>query len=128
VKTILVIEDEPEMRRNLVTLLKLESYRSLVAADGTAGLNLARRERPDLIVCDVMMPGLDGHGVLLALRQAPETAPIPFIFLTAKGDRTDLRDGMNLGADDFAGAHQTEARTDFVAKLGLDCLMRGSRH
>jgi DNA-binding NarL/FixJ family response regulator len=96
-----VIEDDPEMRRNLVTLLRLEGFAPLAAADGAAGLELARRERPDLIVCDVMMPGLDGPGVLAALRADGTTAAIPFLFLTAKGERADLRAGMNLGADDY---------------------------
>ncbi len=99
--TILVIEDEPEMRRNLQTLLKLEQFRVLTAENGRRGLELAQAEKPDLILCDVMMPELDGHGVLAALRERPETRHIPFIFLTAKGEKADLRSGMNLGADDY---------------------------
>ncbi len=100
-KTILVIEDEPEMRRNLTIILRLEKYHPLGAENGRVGVELARKERPDLILCDVMMPELDGHGVLQALRQDPGTALIPFIFLTAKGEKDDLRSGMNLGADDY---------------------------
>ncbi len=100
-KKILVIEDEPEMRRNLLTILKLEKFAALGAENGRAGLELVERERPDLILCDVMMPELDGHGVLAALRESEATASIPFIFLTAKGEKTDLRSGMNLGADDY---------------------------
>ena len=100
-KKILVIEDEPEMRRNLLTILKLENFTALGAENGRAGLELVARERPDLILCDVMMPELDGHGVLAALRASEATASIPFIFLTAKGEKTDLRSGMNLGADDY---------------------------
>lgn len=98
---ILVIEDEPQMRRNLVTILRLESFEALPAENGQAGVDLARRERPDLILCDVMMPELDGFGVLEALHNDPLTLNIPFIFLTAKGERTDVRSGMNLGADDY---------------------------
>jgi DNA-binding NarL/FixJ family response regulator len=98
---ILVIEDEPEMRRNLLTVLRLEQFQPLGAENGRLGLELARREKPDLILCDVMMPELDGHGVLQALRADAETAAIPFIFLTAKGEKADLRNGMNLGADDY---------------------------
>ncbi len=98
---ILVIEDEPEMRRNLATILQLEHYRPLTAENGRIGLQLASKERPDLILCDVMMPELDGYGVLQALRQDPALALIPFIFLTAKGEKQDLRSGMNLGADDY---------------------------
>lgn len=98
---ILVIEDEPEMRRNLLTVLRLENYQPLGAENGRVGLEVVARERPDLILCDVMMPELDGHGVLQALRADAATAAIPFIFLTAKGEKTDLRNGMNLGADDY---------------------------
>lgn len=100
-KKILVIEDEPEMRRNLGTILKLEKFEVLLAENGRAGLDLARREAPDLIVCDVMMPEMDGHAVVQALRQDAKTMNIPFIFLTAKGEKSDLRSGMNLGADDY---------------------------
>lgn len=100
-KKILVIEDEPEMRRNLLTILKLEKFAALGAENGRAGLELVKRERPDLILCDVMMPELDGHGVLAALRESEATASIPFVFLTAKGEKADLRSGMNLGADDY---------------------------
>jgi len=101
VKKILVIEDEPEMRRNLLTILKLEKFHPLGAENGRVGLELVKRDKPDLILCDVMMPELDGHGVLEALRQDENTASIPFIFLTAKGEKADLRSGMNLGADDY---------------------------
>ncbi len=100
-KRILVIEDEPDMRRNITTVLRLEKYQPLAAENGRAGLEMAKREKPDLILCDVMMPGLDGHGVLRELRADAETALIPFIFLTAKGEKDDLRGGMNLGADDY---------------------------
>lgn len=100
-RKILVIEDEPEMRRNLLTILRLEKFQALGAENGRAGIELARHEKPDLILCDVMMPELDGHGVLHALREDSSTAIIPFIFLTAKGEKRDVRDGMNLGADDY---------------------------
>lgn len=98
---ILIIEDEPTMRQNLLDLLELENYQVLAAANGPDGVVIARREVPDLILCDVMMPKLDGHGVLTALRDTPRTARIPFIFLTAKGERADVRTGMDLGADDY---------------------------
>jgi DNA-binding NarL/FixJ family response regulator len=100
-KTILVIEDESEMRRNLITIVKLEGFRGLGAADGLGGVEVAKKERPDLILCDVMMPGLDGYGVLQTLREDPATLTIPFIFLTAKGEKAQIRSGMNLGADDY---------------------------
>lgn len=100
-RTILVIEDEPEMRRNLAMMLRLEGFEPMTAENGRAGLAAVRARLPDLILCDVMMPELDGLGVLAALRQDPVTAGIPFIFLTARGERTDVRTGMNLGADDY---------------------------
>lgn len=100
-KKILVIEDEPEMRRNLLTILKLEKYQPFGAENGKVGLALARKERPDLILCDVMMPELDGYGVIAELRKDPATVTIPFIFLTAKGEKVDQRSGMDLGADDY---------------------------
>ena len=100
-KKILVIEDEPEMRRNLATILRLEHYQPVTAENGRLGVELAQKERPHLILCDVMMPELDGYGVLRSLRQDPELALIPFIFLTAKDEKQDLRSGMELGADDY---------------------------
>jgi DNA-binding NarL/FixJ family response regulator len=100
-KKILVIEDEPEMRRNLATILRLEKFHPLPAANGHLGIELAKKAKPDLILCDVMMPELDGYGVIAALRADPDTVTIPFIFLTAKGEKPDIRAGMNLGADDY---------------------------
>jgi DNA-binding NarL/FixJ family response regulator len=98
---ILVIEDEPEMRRNLVAILRLEKFEPIAAENGRDGVAAAKSERPDLILCDVMMPGLDGYGVLAALRADAATVATPFIFLTARGEKPDIRAGMNLGADDY---------------------------
>ncbi len=100
-KRILVIEDEPEMRRNLLTILRLEKFQPLGAENGRAGVELAKKEKPDLILCDVMMPEMDGFAVLQALREDSRTRATPFIFLTAKGEKADIRGGMNLGADDY---------------------------
>jgi DNA-binding NarL/FixJ family response regulator len=97
-KKILVIEDESEMRRDLTTILRLENFQPLPAENGRLGVELAKKEKPDLILCDVMMPELDGYGVIAALRADAMTATIPLIFLTAK---PDIRVGMNLGADDY---------------------------
>ncbi len=99
--TILVIEDNPEMRENIVSILELADYNVLSAPNGREGVAIAQRETPDLVLCDVMMPELDGYGVLHILGKNPETANIPFIFLTAKADKGDFREGMNLGADDY---------------------------
>lgn len=98
---ILVIEDEPQMRRNMATVLKMEGFEAFAAENGRIGVEAAKRELPALILCDVMMPELDGYGVLAELRADPATAGIPFLFLTAKGEKADLRLGMNAGADDY---------------------------
>ena len=100
-KRILVIEDQPVMRRNIQTILEMEGFQVVTAENGRQGVETAKGTPPDLILCDVMMPELDGYGVLTALRENEVTATVPFIFLTAKGEKTDLRTGMNLGADDY---------------------------
>lgn len=100
-KKILVIEDEELVRNNILEILDTVDFRVIGACNGGIGVQLAEEHLPDLILCDVMMPELDGYGVLEALRNNPVTATIPFIFLTAKGDKTDIRQGMNLGADDY---------------------------
>ena len=100
-KTILVIEDEEFVRENILELLDAEGFQAFGAENGKIGFELAKVKVPDLILCDVMMPGLDGYGVLTALRQDSVLASIPFIFLTAKASKSDLRQGMELGADDY---------------------------
>src|SRR5688572_10870821 len=101
VKNILLIEDHSQMRENLLIMLQMEGFEVALAENGRQGLEVARRVLPDIIVCDVMMPEMDGYGVLEALRADAATAMIPFIFLTAKGEKIDQRAGMNLGADDY---------------------------
>ncbi len=98
---ILIIEDEPFIRENLEDILSLEGFETLAATDGLVGIQLAQQALPDLIICDIMMPYGDGYDVITALREAPQTEAIPFIFLTAKADRASLRQGMTLGADDY---------------------------
>jgi CRP-like cAMP-binding protein/ActR/RegA family two-component response regulator len=100
-KKVLVIEDNPEVRENLAEILELSDYHVSTAENGIVGIEIAQREKPDLILCDVMMPELDGFGVLRILSGRPETSDIPFIFLTAKTEKSDMRKGMNLGADDY---------------------------
>lgn len=114
-KRILIIEDEPEMRRNITALLRYCDYEPIAAENGRLGIEAARREKPDLVLCDVMMPELDGHGVLQALQRDASLARIPFIFLTAKGEKDDLRSGMNLGADDYLT--KPVANTDLVEAI-----------
>ncbi|MFT6867313.1 MAG: CheY-like chemotaxis protein [Cyclobacteriaceae bacterium] len=100
-KRILVIEDSEEMRDNIAELLDLSNYQVFQAANGKDGVKIAISEQPDLVICDIMMPVMDGYEVLYLLSQNPNTSAIPFIFLTAKAEKTDFRKGMNLGADDY---------------------------
>jgi len=100
-KTILLIEDNEEIRENMGEILELSNYKVLTAADGKEGVALAIQNKPDLIVCDIMMPVLDGYGVIHMLQKNNDTQNIPFIFLTAKAERAEIRKGMELGADDY---------------------------
>ncbi|MEG4276941.1 EAL domain-containing response regulator [Microcoleus sp. MON1_C1] len=100
-KKILVIEDEQLIRENILKLLKAEGFDVTGAENGAQGLYAAVSNVPDVIICDVMMPELDGYGVLVALRSNPVTATVPFVFLTGKADRSEMRQGMELGADDY---------------------------
>jgi CRP-like cAMP-binding protein/CheY-like chemotaxis protein len=98
---ILLIEDNDEMRENTAEILELANYKVSTAKNGKIGVEKALADKPDLIICDIMMPVLDGYGVLHMLSKNPETASIPFIFLTAKTERSDMRKGMEMGADDY---------------------------
>ncbi|WP_013324386.1 response regulator transcription factor [Gloeothece verrucosa] len=100
-KKILVIEDELSVRENLVELLEAEGFQVFSTDNGILALLWAEDNLPDLIICDVMMPEIDGYEVLEGLRQIPMRASIPFIFLTAMADKADIRYGMELGADDY---------------------------
>ncbi len=100
-KTILIIDDNDDIRENTAEILGFGGYKTVTAENGKKGIELAVNEKPDLIVCDIMMPELDGYGVLHLLRKNPETEDIPLIFLTAKAERSDLRKGMEMGADDY---------------------------
>ncbi len=100
-KTILVIEDEQAVRESILDLLEAEGFRGLGCENGNGGVQLAQEHHPDLILCDIQMPEMDGYGVLTHLRQAGATSAIPFIFLSAKSTKGDIRRGMELGADDY---------------------------
>jgi DNA-binding response OmpR family regulator len=100
-KKILLIEDNADVRENTAEILELANYSVKTAPDGKEGVELAKYEHPDLIICDIMMPGLDGYGVLHLLSKDPQLSSVPFIFLTAKAERSDLRRGMDMGADDY---------------------------
>ena len=108
-KKILVIEDEEIIRENILKLLKAEGFDVTGAENGAQGLNAAVSNLPDVIICDVMMPELDGYGVLMALRSNPVTATLPFVFLTGKAERSEMRQGMELGADDYLTKPFTKA-------------------
>ncbi|MFI5148168.1 MAG: response regulator [Bacteroidia bacterium] len=100
-KKILLIEDNASMRENIKELLELSTYFVYTAPNGKLGVEIAKKEKPDLIICDITMPELDGYGVLHILSKSEDTAGIPFIFLTAKAEKADFRKGMTLGADDY---------------------------
>ncbi len=100
-KKILLIEDNEDIRSNIAEILELSSYKVVTAKDGIQGMALALEQKPDLIICDIMMPGLDGYGVLHAVHKSETIKNTPFIFLTAKTERSDLRKGMEMGADDY---------------------------
>jgi CheY-like chemotaxis protein len=100
-KKILVVEDENEVRKIVCEMLELNGYECLLAPDGEAGCRLAQEHLPDLIVCDIAMPKMDGYQVLAALRSNSATETIPLVFLTAKVERQNVREGMELGADDY---------------------------
>jgi len=100
-KKILLIEDNKDMRENTAEILELAGYKVVTAKNGKEGVEAAQKEAPELIICDIMMPMLDGYGVLHALAKNPATASIPFIFLTAKAERSEMRKGMEMGADDY---------------------------
>lgn len=100
-KTILIIEDNEDIRENVAEILTLSDYKVLTAANGKEGIDAAQKKSPDLIICDIMMPGIDGYGVLHVLHKDPSTQNIPFIFLTSKSERSDFRAAMELGADDY---------------------------
>ncbi|MES2809479.1 MAG: response regulator [Bacteroidota bacterium] len=100
-KKVLIIEDNDDIRENVVEILALAGYDVHDASNGKTGVELATKTLPDIILCDIMMPELDGYGVLYMLNKNPDTATIPFIFLTAKAERVDLRKGMEMGADDY---------------------------
>ena len=100
-KSVLIIEDNNDIRENTAEILELAGYKTFTAENGKKGVDIAGREKPAVIVCDIMMPELDGYGVLHLLRKNPDTQHIPFIFLTAKTERSDFRKGMEMGADDY---------------------------
>src|SRR4030095_4441810 len=100
-KSILVIDDNNDIRENTAEILSLAGFKTITAENGKKGVEAAIKNLPDLIICDIMMPELDGYGVLHLVKKNPVTEAIPFIFLTAKAERSDFRRGMEMGADDY---------------------------
>jgi DNA-binding response OmpR family regulator len=100
-RNVLIIEDSDDVRENMKEILELSSYKVHSACNGKEGLEMAQKNAPDIILCDVMMPELDGYGILRGLSNNPKTKNIPFIFVTAKSEKQDFRTGMDLGADDY---------------------------
>lgn len=134
-KKILVIEDEAQSRHMFLECLEAEGFDAIGAENGLVGLQRLQKQLPDLVICDIMMPELDGYGVLTTLRQDPVTAMIPFIFLSAKATKTELRQGMDLGADDYLTKPSTveellgaiAARLEKQAALGQWCAVSCQR-
>ena len=134
-KTILVIEDNEDIWENVAEILTLSDYKVLTAANGKEGVEAAQQNKPDLIICDIMMPGIDGYGVLHVLHKEPQTQNIPFIFLTSKSERSDFRAAMEMGADDyitkpFAGnellnAIESRLRKNDIIKKSLTSDLQG---
>lgn len=123
-KKILIIEDNEDIRNNTAEILELSNYKVFVAENGKTGIEMAIKNNPDLIICDIMMPVLDGYGVLHAVHKNDTLKNIPFIFLTAKTERSDFRKGMELGADDyitkpFTGIELLNAVDGRLKKLGM---------
>jgi len=131
-KHVLLIEDDSTLRENTAELLELQKYQVTTAANGKEGLDLAIKVLPDIIVCDIMMPKLDGYGVLTRLSKSEKTKYIPFIFLSAKTERKDVRKGMNLGADDYITKpfEEDELLTAIESRLAKASILRdlGSAH
>lgn len=100
-KTVLIIEDNDDIRESTTEILEMAGFKVFEAVDGKLGVDQALKHKPDIILCDIMMPNLDGYGVLFLLGKHPETANTPFIFLTAKAERADMRKAMEMGADDY---------------------------
>lgn len=123
---ILLIEDDKVMRENTAEILELASFTVTTAENGKKGVQLAKELRPDLIICDIMMPELDGYGVLHVLSKDPATASIPFIFLTAKAEKSEMRKGMELGADDYLTKpfEDTELLNAVESRLKKSALLR----
>ena len=129
-KKVLLIEDDAIIRENTAELLELSNFNVITAPNGNIGVELAKRDTPDIVVCDIMMPELDGYGVIEALSKNNDTKYIPFIFLSAKTERTDVRKGMDLGADDYITKPFTEEEliSAIESRLAKAAILRDERN
>jgi len=100
-KTILIVDDNTAIRENLSEILELRGYRILTAVNGKTGLALAKEKKPDIILCDVLMPEMDGYNVFNSLKDSPDTMNIPFIFITASASKKEVENGLIVGADGY---------------------------
>lgn len=128
-KMILIIEDDTVLRDNTAELLELSNYKVITASNGKAGVDLAKKHLPDIIVCDIMMPVLDGYDTLKILSQNKTTKHIPFIFLSAKTEHKDVRKGMNMGADDYITKpfSEEELISAIESRLAKAAILKDSR-
>lgn len=123
-KSVLIIEDNLDIREGTTEILQLANYSVYSAENGKSGVELAQQHLPDIILCDIMMPELDGYGVLYLLHKIEKTSDIPFIFLTAKAERADLRKGMEMGADDYL----TKPFTDIELLSAIEARLQKADH
>jgi CheY-like chemotaxis protein len=122
--SILVIDDNKDILENTAEILELAGYKTFMAENGRKGVELAMQEKPSLILCDIMMPELDGYDVLHLIRKNPQTENIPLIFLTAIGGRNDLHKGMAMGADDYIPKPYEEIELLSAVDMGLKKVAR----
>ncbi len=129
-KKILLIEDDQVLRENTAELLELSNFKVITASNGIEGIDLANSQHPDVIVCDIMMPKMDGYSVLEHLSEDRKTKYIPFIFLSAKTERQDVRKGMNLGADDYITKPFTEDEliSAIESRIAKASILKERRH
>ncbi|OYX22936.1 MAG: transcriptional regulator [Flavobacteriales bacterium 32-35-8] len=129
-KKVLLIEDDASLRGNTSEILELSHYEVILAPNGKIGVEKAKQLHPDIIVCDIMMPELDGYGVLEALSKNENTKSIPFIFLSAKAERKDVRLGMNLGADDYITKpfNEDDLITAIESRLAKTAILKENNH
>jgi CheY-like chemotaxis protein len=119
-KTVLVIEDNLEIRENMCEILELEGFMVIAATNGTAGLQMATEDLPHIILCDILMPSLDGYGVLTAIRKNPETENIPFIYVTASAEKGEIKLAMDMGADGYVRKpFDVSDLIEVINKLGI---------